>query len=270
MGFGEPAPASKQLTGRHEDMTKDLMVEVQKIDLSFSAFKNLEGFGELLQLLKGFWVEQDDVRKNFDRESVLFVYESLLRELVNSVLRQPDPEMALRGKLVDVSYTLGCYISLMFPPEPAADPTRMRNPKIGTTGTLRPYALELVKAYEGIPGHELINAEASTLGMVDDYILFECLYWMATFNTLSKMRKVLDKVSSPRAWESMALEVSCSMWEQTHREAIGLPYPLEADITDRLYRRHSNLLQIIRSGAPDPLAAWQASVARKEATPAVP
>jgi hypothetical protein len=67
----------------------------------------------------------------------------------------------------------------------------------------------------------------------------------------------------------MALEVSCSMWEQTHREALDLPYVLDSDITNRLYRRHSNLLQIIRSGVPDPLATWQASVELKEEAPAV-
>jgi hypothetical protein len=250
-------------------MTKDLELEIQKVDKSFAHYKDRPGFGELLQLLKTYWAEDEGIRENFDAEPVAFIYESLLREILHGVLQKPNPEMALREKLVDVAYTFGCYLSLILSPEPSEDPSGMRNPKIGVTGTLRPYALDLAKVYEEFPNHRLINAEVTTLDEVGDCILFEYLYWKAEFTTLSKLRKVLDKFSNPRPWEYLALEAATSMWEQTHREALGLPYVLDADLTDKLYRRHSNLMQIIRSDAPDPLATWQASVELKEETPAV-
>jgi hypothetical protein len=218
----------------------------------------LHGFSETKELLKTYWLRSSGAIRHHTEEDGARIYGSLLDEIVESVLQDSNPGLALRRKLADSIYVLSRYEVLLIPMSPEPDPMGARMPRAGITGELGPYALAAYEACQELPNWELLEVKPQDTMDAVTKLLAAYFYWAAKVNTLWDLSKTFGLESEPMNWPHYALTAARSMWEHTYRELLDLPPALPDDIRESRYLKDVALLQLVKTGVTDPVAAWRA------------
>lgn len=233
------------------------------------ADEHLQRLGDIPNLdaaqnaLRKFWLEDQKVITTFSEEFVGVTYATMLSEIAYSVLLADNPEKTLREKLVSSIYHLARYLVLAIPPEPLEDWTGLRLQAEGITGELSRLIPELAEACRDLPNWKLFdNSE-----QLDDSELHSpgftveldemTRYWYARYHVLHSLSKLYESPDpTTDGWPAEVIRASCSMWEYTYRELLGMAPVQFEPIRSIVYLRGHKKLAMAAAGANDLRQAW--------------
>jgi hypothetical protein len=208
------------------------------------------------EMLWDFWLENLDAQDAFGEESVGVTYAMMLSEITHTVLLAENPFLALRKKLVSSVYHLARYLVLTIPLEPEKTDTDSRRPDIGVTGELSSFVPNIVEACDDLRNWELLTYRDTVSSDIAAELNQRQLYWTARYQIFRHLIRLYER-NTPEAanWLTPALEGSCSMWEHTYRELLGLKPALRGGRSEKLYVYYSSLLSRAAAGVANPLDA---------------
>ena len=177
-----------------------------------------------------------------------------LLDKVYGIIGAPNPVAKCREELVSLVIELTGYQVLIIPPEPDADPTRLRGTQ-GVTGGLKAHLLEISEANKQIK--ELMHGwtENPTYDDVSDAVLLR--YWVCHWyaETISACRITLGDYNpvEGRDWYRPFYHSQCVFAEDMYRKEIGLP-PADVGMIESL--AYSTFMSSVLRGEKYPDLAW--------------
>jgi hypothetical protein len=181
-----------------------------------------------------------------------------LLEKVYGIIGAPDPILKCRQELAGIVIELSQWQVLVLPPEPEADPTRMRGTQ-GVTGRLKQHLLEISKKDKKLK--ELMHGwtENPTYDDVWEAVLTQywVCYWFA--ETINACRIALGdcNAATGRDWYQPWYHSMCVWAEHAYRREAGLPLAIEGKNESITALAYSTFLDSVLAGDRYPDLFWK-------------